>query len=283
MTPPSRSPLFGSQHDLSLRQRAQDGAPSSVLRALRHTSFRFCACLLIAGLCMALAGCRDDEHADDGHKHEPGEEHAERAPDSGFQQEMGVFVSESTKATLDVQTTAAIEKTLPQRAEGTARIYAPGKATAMLDSASATALAPGHCVSLGADRTFTGTLARIDRQLETSLGQVEVLIEFNGANVEDAIGKSLPMTFDIATTKPAPAVPESSVLQTGEGSFLFVAKDGHFRRTRVEPSARADGWVQLAGGVNAGDMIVTKGVQRLWCIELQATKAGTACCPVSDK
>ena len=250
-----------------------DGTPVATWRGL---------CVLLAVCCLALTGCRDEEEAHGDDEHQAGEAHAEAAPDSGFQEETGVFVSETTRALLGVQTAPAIEKSLPQRAEGTARIYAPGKATALLEATTAASLTPGSHVTLGTNQTFTGTLARIDRQLETSLGQVEVLIDFNKTGL-DTIGTSVPLTFAAAATKPAPAVPESSMLQTGEGSFLFVAKDGHFRRTRVEPATRADGWVQLAGGINAGEMVVTNGVQRLWCIELQATKEGTACCPVSDK
>lgn len=250
------------------------GTPSAPWRGM---------CVLLAACCLAFTGCRDEEEAHGDREHQAGETHAETAPDSGFQQEMGVFVSESTKAMLGLQTTPAVEKTLTKRTEGTARVYAPGKATALIEANTATSLAPGKLVTLGAGQVFTGTLARIDRQLETSLGQVEVLIDFNKADAKTDIGTSVPLAFDTAETSAAPTVPESSMLETGEGSFLFVAKDGHFRRTRVEPAARADGWVQLAGGINAGEMVVTRGVQRLWCIELQATKAGTACCPVSDK
>ena len=258
------------------------------LQSYLQPVFRLCWCLMFGVWCLALAGCRDN---DDGHGHsydkdEPSE-HRASAPENGFQEELGVFVSESTKATLGMQTSEAIEKALPQRAEAIARIYAPGQATALLDSSAAATLASGSCVTLGTVGSLatTGTVARLDRQLEGSLGQVEALIEFNGArdSKELAPGRTVAMTFEIATGKPLLAVPESSLLQTGEGNFLFVSKKGHFRRTPVEPRARAEGWVQIAGTLQPGDLVVTNGVQRLWCIQLQATKAGTACCPVSDK
>jgi hypothetical protein len=247
--------------------------------------FRLCWCLVFGVWCFVLTGCRDNDHAHSRDENERGE-HRSSAPDSGFQEELGVFVSETTKTTLGVQTSEAIEKTLPQRAEAIARIYAPGRATASLDSVAAATLAPGSCVTLGAAGPFTttGTVARLDRQLQAALGQVEALIEFTGAgeNRDLAPGRAIAMTFE-AAGKPALAVPESSVLQTGGGSFLFLSKNGHFRRTRVEPQARAEGWVQIAGPVQPGDLVVTNGVQRLWCIELQATKAGAACCPADEK
>jgi len=72
-------------------------------------------------------------------------------------------------------------------------------------------------------------------------------------------------------------VPESSLLSTATGDFVFTVNGEHFQRTQIKIGGRADGWVSVADGLLEGDQVVTNGVRELWRIELQATKAGAAC------
>jgi hypothetical protein len=73
------------------------------------------------------------------------------------------------------------------------------------------------------------------------------------------------------------AIPESSLLSTATGDFVFTVNGDHFQRTQIRIDGRADGWVSVSDGLLEGDQIVTNGVRELWRIELQATKAGAAC------
>ena len=73
------------------------------------------------------------------------------------------------------------------------------------------------------------------------------------------------------------AIPESSLLSTATGDFVFTVNGDHFQRTQIKIDGRADGWVSVSDGLVEGDQIVTNGVRELWRIELQATKAGAAC------
>jgi len=72
-------------------------------------------------------------------------------------------------------------------------------------------------------------------------------------------------------------VPESSLLSTVTGDFVFTANGDHFQRTQIKIGDRAGGWVSVSDGLLEGDQVVTNGVRELWRIELQATKAGAAC------
>jgi len=74
------------------------------------------------------------------------------------------------------------------------------------------------------------------------------------------------------------AIPESSLLSTARGDFVFTVNGDHFQRTEVKFAGRADGWIAVSEGLSEGAQIVTNGVRELWRIELQATKGGTACC-----
>jgi hypothetical protein len=72
-------------------------------------------------------------------------------------------------------------------------------------------------------------------------------------------------------------VPESSLLSTAMGDFVFTVNGDHFQRTAVKTAGLANGWIAVADGLLEGDQVVTNGVRELWRIELQATKAGAAC------
>jgi hypothetical protein len=88
---------------------------------------------------------------------------------------------------------------------------------------------------------------------------------------------------DVTVQTTAPVVPESSVLSTATGDFVFTVNGAHFRRTEIKLGGRDNGWVVVADGLLEGDQVVTNGVRELWRIELQATKGGYACCAVEKK
>ncbi|HEY0551349.1 MAG TPA: hypothetical protein VGF13_17220 [Verrucomicrobiae bacterium] len=197
----------------------------------------------------------------------------------GFKENHGVFVSEETRRAIELKLGEPLEKTISRRIEVVAQVYADGKATVLLDSENAAALTIGQRVELTAasDHIATGTLARIDRQLERAMGQVEALVEFTpneSLKSRSAVRAAFPLLGGLGIV-----VPQSSLLRTGEGTFVFTVNGSHLQRTRVQTGAAEGGWVQITDGLLAGNVIATNGVQELWCIELQATKGGAACCP----
>ena len=219
------------------------------------------------------AGAHDDEHSENG----------TAAAEHGFKKDHGVFVSEDTRRAIGLELGEPVEKPISRRIEAVAQVYAPGKATALLDSENVAALTAGQLVELTttSNLTVTGTLARIDRQLERSMGQVEALVEFTPNDLLK-LGTTVHVAFPLKGENGV-AVPRSSLLRTGDGAFVFVMNGDHLQRTRVQTSGEENGWVQITDGLLAGDVIATNGVQGLWCIELQATKGGVACCPVPSR
>jgi multidrug efflux pump subunit AcrA (membrane-fusion protein) len=225
---------------------------------------------------LVMAGCSDhDNHT--GHARE--ESVTEHQPVAGFsfKEGSGVFLTDQTIHTLGVLAAEPPEKLLTPRLEATARVYAPGRATVLLEVTQAIALVAGGPVNLGPPLHTTGMLARLDRQMEKSLGQIEALIEFGAPSRALSIGAVIPVTFTTGAAQSQLVVPSSSLLQTGEGNFVFVVNGGHFLRSRVRLGTRHGDWTAITDGLLAGDVIVTNGVSALWCLELQATKAGAGC------
>jgi multidrug efflux pump subunit AcrA (membrane-fusion protein) len=230
-------------------------------------------------LALAWTGCGG---GGDSEKNGSVEKNPPPAATHGFKEGTGVFINNETRTMLGVQTAQPLKKTFPQRIETLARVYGAGKATALLDSGSASTITRGSPVKMAPAKhpAITGLVARIDRQMEKSLGQAEALIEFDAAACPLKAGELIPLTFETGQSSAELVVPPSSLLRTGEGNFVFVANGEYFLRTRVQLGAQYDGWMQITDGLAAGQVIATNGIQALWCIELQATKAGAACCPV---
>jgi hypothetical protein len=204
---------------------------------------------------------------------------AASATGSGFDEERGVFLSAETRRTLDVQVGVVEERLARRRVEAVARIYAPGKAMVSVDESDVANIKLGDSVRCGKALDLVEGKIIGFANLTNAFGEVEVLVELRAEVSSSATTWTIPAVIEASTAEKRPSVPESSLLQTGEGSFVFVANDDHFRRTRVKTGATQDGWVQLTEGLHTGDVIVTNAIQRLWCIELQATKGGDACCP----
>lgn len=232
---------------------------------------------LVASVALLLmAGCSDhDNHA--GHAHEEAGTGHQPVAGFSFKEGSGVFLTDQTIRTLGVQTAEPPEKSLAPRLEAMARVYAPGRATALLEVTQAITLVAGGPVNLGPPLQTTGTLSRLDRQMEESLGQIEALIEFDAPSRALPIGAVIPVGFTTGFAQSQLVVPSSSLLQTGEGSFVFVVNGGHFLRSRVRLGTRHGDWTAVTDGLLSGDVIVTNGVSGLWCLELQATKAGAGC------
>jgi multidrug efflux pump subunit AcrA (membrane-fusion protein) len=232
----------------------------------------------VAAVLLMMTGCAE---------HDGAAEHAEAKParESGhsFKEGRGVFLTDATIRTLGVLTAEPQEKTLASRLETSALVYAPGRATVLLDSAQAVIVASGHRVELGSPLNTSGILTRLDRQMEKSLGQIEALIEFDAPSRALPIGVVIPVAFTTGAAQSQLVVPSSSLLQTGEGHFVFVVNGGRFLRSRVRLGTRHGDWTAVTDGLLAGDVIVTNGVSALWCLELQATKAGAGCCPAPLK
>ena len=60
------------------------------------------------------------------------------------------------------------------------------------------------------------------------------------------------------------AVPRSAIIRDGTKSFVFVQKmDGSFQRRHVEVGRSDDRFVEIQGGLKAGEQVATQGSSEL--------------------
>lgn len=225
----------------------------------------WCATLLVA----TLLGCGERDF----HRDTAGEPEEKGVKVCGFKDNHGVFVNDEVRHALGVATMEVVSKTIPKTRRATARVFAPGKASILVDTNIASSLKVGQRVLL--DGTHEGTISALEGG-----GHAEAIVSFAGSF---PIGAHLHATLHAERSEPLPAVPQSSLLAAATGDYVFVANGEHLLRTPVKIAGTAEGWLAIADGLLDGDVVVTNGVQALWCIELQATKGGYACCAVAKK
>ena len=82
---------------------------------------------------------------------------------------------------------------------------------------------------------------------------------------------------DLPDAAAVPAIPETALLRTVRGEFVFVANGGWYLRTPVRTGATAGGWVEIRDGLYEGDTVVANGARALWLAEIQAVNGGVSC------
>jgi membrane fusion protein (multidrug efflux system) len=58
-------------------------------------------------------------------------------------------------------------------------------------------------------------------------------------------------------------VPESAIVQRGDGQFVYRVRDGKAELTRVRLGLRQTGRIEVVEGLAAGDTVVTAGQIKL--------------------
>lgn len=99
--------------------------------------------------------------------------------------------------------------------------------------------------------------------------------EGKGIEISDATKASLgikTLEFNENTS----VIPQSAILSTIEGDFVYVANGKYFIRTEVKMD-KLNEEVKITSGLYAGDELVTAAVKYLWYAELQAIRGGVSC------
>jgi multidrug efflux pump subunit AcrA (membrane-fusion protein) len=145
---------------------------------------------------------------------------------------------------------------------------------AFLSADAAAVVKTGQPVQVFKDtnRPLDGVVLAVQKAL--ALGESEVVIGVSNATAALKSGEFVPARINLPRNEAVATIPQSALLRTSEGTFVYVVNgDACFRRP-VKVGSETDGWVEITDGLLAGDQVVTKPVQTLWLIELRATKGG---------
>jgi membrane fusion protein (multidrug efflux system) len=112
-------------------------------------------------------------------------------------------------------------------------------------------------------RRFEGRVALIDTRIDTATRTVRLISEFE--NSDEALKPGLFLTVELTLEQRDNAViiPEEALDPMGERNFVFAVRDGRARRVEVQLGLRLPGEVEIRQGVQPGEQIVVRGLQRL--------------------
>lgn len=112
-------------------------------------------------------------------------------------------------------------------------------------------------------RRFQGTVAFIDTRIDPATRSVRVISDFD--NPDEALRPGLFLTVELVLEERERAllVAEEAIDPVGDRAFVYVVRDGRARRQEVRLGLRLPGEVEIREGVNAGEPVVVRGVQRL--------------------
>jgi len=250
--------------------------------------------ILLSVLLPVGCGRKYDEHGHDHHKekthsHHDGHSHDEPASGASFTPGKGVILSEETRRSLGVETVQVTERKVPLELRFTAQVFGENhkQTTAETHHAECTAKAAGLIaldkaiqvrrgqpvqIATKAGESFGGVVLGVEKALAIGDGEVLIGVTNSGARLKP--GEFFSVTVSIPRTGAMTAIPRSAVLRSAEGNFVYKQNGDAYLRTAIKTNAEAEGFVEVTDGLRTGDIVVSKPVEKLWLIELRATKGG---------
>lgn len=267
--------------------------------------------LLVAAALLAGCGRQPNEHHDHDHGHDHGsaagahEEHGESesksegaahghahgasASGASFQAGKGIVLVDETRKLLGIEVLEVTRQKLEHQIPFTVQVFGEKHhhlvnpqdhtgcdvhGSGFVSPEVIGAVKAGHLVQVvrGTNRPIGGVVLAVQKAL--ALGETEVVVGFSNATGALLSGEFVPARIPLPLDDAVLAIPQSALLRTSEGTFVYVVNGEAYLRTAVKVRAEADGWVEIVDGLSLGVQVVTRPVETLWLIELRATKGG---------
>lgn len=112
-------------------------------------------------------------------------------------------------------------------------------------------------------QTFTGTIVARDTRIDPVARAFRVRAEVPNPDHVLPPGLFMVARLALATRENAIVIPEQAVQAEGRVTFVYRVSDGKAERVEVRLGLRRIGEVEVLEGLEAGDAVVTEGLQRL--------------------
>ena len=112
------------------------------------------------------------------------------------------------------------------------------------------------------DRLFIGTVISVDSRIDPMTRSLAVVAEIPNDDGDLKPGMFLQVVID-RRREGVVLAPESSLVPRQGRQYVYVVDEGRAREREVKLGTRLPGHVEVVNGLDAGEEIVTQGVQRL--------------------
>lgn len=114
------------------------------------------------------------------------------------------------------------------------------------------------------DRTFNGTIADIDSRVDPTTRTVRVRAIL--PNTDEALRPGMLLTVEVRSNpRQGLAIPEMAILDQADGAYVYrvIAREGGqaVELVRISTGQRSDGMAEVLSGLEAGNQVITEGVQ----------------------
>jgi membrane fusion protein (multidrug efflux system) len=113
------------------------------------------------------------------------------------------------------------------------------------------------------DRTFSGQVTVIDTRVDPATRSVRVSAVFPNGDETLRPGMFLSVELGLVERPNAVLVPEEAIVSEGTKQFALVVRDNRVERREVRVGQRQPGEVEITQGLQPGELVIVRGVQRV--------------------
>ncbi|MFM2042831.1 MAG: hypothetical protein RLY86_1407 [Pseudomonadota bacterium] len=110
---------------------------------------------------------------------------------------------------------------------------------------------------------FTGVVEAIDTRVDAVTRTIAVVAALPNPDRRLKPGMFLTVRLALDRRQNVVLIPEEALVPIGDRQFVFAVVDGKVERRVVTIGARLSGRVEVTDGVRAGDLVITRGTQRV--------------------
>src|SRR5262249_52469859 len=129
-----------------------------------------------------------------------------------------------------------------------------------VDPVLAPRIHPGQAIRIApaaGGSPIAATVVGVDPQLDPATRLASVFVRLPGAGL--AAGVPLRAALSVGATASGITIPYAALLDDGGRSYVFVVKDGVAHARTVSPGNSAGDRIQILGGLQPGERVVTEG------------------------
>lgn len=115
----------------------------------------------------------------------------------------------------------------------------------------------------GSDKTYEAKVYAIDPKIDLDTRTIVLRALYPNINEELKPGRYAGVTMLLSRTENAIAIPTEALVPEMEGEIVYVYRNGKAEVVKVTTGLRTESQIQITGGLNFGDTLLTTGILQL--------------------